>query len=148
MANNTIKLAVYGIPPVELEEVAIGTITPGMLLARNTAGLVLPHNLADGIAQQLVAVENLVDVKAPATKAIDTDYVTGEKVYIICARRGDQMWMLLENLEVTEIGSVLTSAGNGKLQVNAAPVLPNSVVGFALEAITAGAQTRIRVEIA
>ena len=146
MAENTIKLAVYGIPPVELEIEAAGAdIMPGMLLKRDNAGTIIRHDIADGPASpKLIAVENLFE-----GKTIDDLYVSGENVYIIAARPGDLMWMWLDATVTVSIGDYVSSNGDGALKLAPAPpTTPGSLVGTTIEALTLGALQRVKVEIA
>ncbi len=151
MANNTIKLSVYGIPPVELELLAGATITPGMLVSRTTTGTVIPHGAATPgtfASPKLIAVENLME-----GKAITDDYIAGEKVYIIAARPGDQMWLWLElGAAASVIGAQYVSNGAGMLEPVGATPYDGTIVGTALEiveplVVPVGAK-RIRIEIA
>lgn len=154
MANNTVKLSVYGIPPVELEAHAGADITPGMLLERSAADTVIPHaNAILETSPKLVAVENPAYVKAPSLKAINTVYATGELVHIISARPGDYMWMWLDIGQLAVVGSPLVSFGNGHLAVgDAPPYTSGAIAAVSLEAIdtTPGGSVpvRIKVEIA
>ena len=112
MANNSIKLAVYGNPPVELEQVCSVAVTPGMLLTRKTDGSIAPHDKNSLFASpKLVAVENIFE-----GKTINDQYAIGEKVWFIAARPGDEMWMWLEIGADANIGSFLISNQAGYLE--------------------------------
>ena len=149
MANNTIKLAVYGIPPVELEIPAVAAIDPGMLLTRDNTGGVEPHGVAEGFSSpKLIAVENIFE-----GKTINDQYAIDEKVFIIGARPGDEMWMWMGVLQSCAIGDRLVSEGTGHLVVATDPpslLIYTSIIGTALEVITGVpvVPTRVRVEIA
>ena len=144
MANNTIKLAVYGLPPVELEQTCSVAVDPGMLLTRLTDGTIAPHNRVDFFTSpKLVAVENIFE-----GKTISDQYAAWEKVWFIGARPGDVMWMWLAAGEDADIGSILISNLDGTLAVGAAPHLASSIVGTSLENLGVGGLQRIKVEIA
>ena len=147
MANNTIKLAVYGIPPVELEQISSGAaVTPGMLLIRAIGGTVVLHNVADGFASPpLVAVEDVL-----SGAGIDDLYAVDANVFFIGARPGDVMWMWLATGQTSAIGNQLVSAGSGHLAVaGVGPFTDGAVIGTALEVVDAsGGAARVKVEIA
>ena len=147
MSENTIKLAVYGIPPVELENLCAVDVMPGMLLLRDAGGSIVPHNVADGFSGKLVAVENIFE-----GKTINDVYPAWEKAWFIGTRPGDVMWMWLGTGQNAAIGDQLVSVGGGHLAVAAAPPTVYSdgaIVGTALDAVNAGGgAARIKVEIA
>jgi len=141
--NNTVKLAFNGMPGVEIEGIASVAITPGMLLTKDASGEYLPHDTNAAYNLPWIAVE------APySNKTLDTQYAIGDRVYLVAAKPGDVMYMFLSLGENAAIGDILTSSGDGNLEVGTPPFMGGSVVGITLEACDATAAiTRIKVEI-
>lgn len=143
--SNTIKIAVYGNPAVELEgTVSAAVTTPGFLMKRHTDGTFKPHDVATGTASSLFAVE------AGLTGGdVDDTYAIGATAYMSYARPGDVIWAWLASGENVTAGVYLTSDGAGLLQAETAPTaVANGVVGMSIEAVNAtAADTRIKVEI-
>ena len=107
MAKNTIKLKKYS--DVIEEFVAGAAITPGMLVALNASGAVIPHGEAAGNAIPMFALEDELQ-----GKTIDDAYAAGDPVQVWVAGRGD----IVNAIAGAEIaaGDFLVSAGNGKLK--------------------------------
>lgn len=107
MAKNTIKLKKYS--DVIEEFVAGAAITPGMLVALNASGAVIPHNAADGNAIPMFALEDELQ-----GKTIDDVYAAGDPVQVWVAGRGD----IVNAIAGTAItaGDFLVSDGTGKLK--------------------------------
>lgn len=151
--SNTVSIAVYGNPAVELESiVATAAVTPGFLMERASATTVQPHSSAQGSAQTLFAVEDKMTGGASTTGSfvatVDVPYAVGDKVYMLYARPGDVIWAWLDTGENVTVGTFLVSAGNGNLEAYAGPIGgPCEVVGAALEAVNAVTASRIQVEI-
>jgi hypothetical protein len=154
MANNTIKLAVYGIPPVELEGTAADTIVLGQLCEWFPAGDIRrPSTGFDGFVTKMVAVEDSFSGMSLGGNDFTTAtrYTSGQKMFMIQARPGDVMWMWLLSGESSLIGEPLCSTGTGSVTPIGAN---NNIIGVALEAVTASLvppvtdDLRIRVEIA
>jgi len=107
MAKNTIKLKKYS--DVIEEFVAGVAITPGMLVALDSAGKVVPHGVASGNAIPMFALEDELQ-----GKTIDDAYEADAPVQVWVAGRGD----IVNAIAGAEIaaGDFLVSAGNGKLK--------------------------------
>ena len=143
---NTIKVKKYS--DVIEEIVAIGTITPGMLVELDTTGKVKAHSDEDGNVLPMFALEDELQ-----GKTIDDNYVATDPVQVWIPYRGDQVNAILATGENVTIGTFLTSDGTGKL--HAAPALtstgdvaPLQIVGVATEAVNAAsADARIIIRI-
>ena len=109
MGKNTIKLKKYS--DVIEEFVAGATITPGMLVALDSAGKVVPHGEAAGNAIPMFALEDELQGK---TITIDDAYEEGAPVQVWVAGRGD----IVNAIAGAEIaaGDFLVSDGTGKLK--------------------------------
>ena len=107
MAKNTIKLKKYS--DVIEEFVAGAAITPGMLVALNASGAVIPHGEAAGNAIPMFALEDELQ-----GKTIDDAYAAGDPVQVWVAGRGD----IVNAIAGTAItaGDFLVSDGTGKLK--------------------------------
>ena len=107
MAKNTIKLKKYS--DVIEEFVAGAAITPGMLVALNASGAVIPHGEAAGNAIPMFALEDELQ-----GKTIDDAYEVGAPVQVWVAGRGD----IVNAIAGAEIaaGDFLVSDGTGKLK--------------------------------
>lgn len=121
---------------------AEGEIRPGMLVATDSAGRMIPHATAAGRAATRFARENSI-----VGKGIDDNYVQHDTVLSWHARPGDWIYALLEEGANVANGAVLESNGAGLLQ----PVTGNFGIVRALEAVNStggpAAGTRIRVEV-
>lgn len=126
-----------------------GAITPGHLVVRSSASLVVVHATADGAAEKLFALSDPSN-----SKAWDAAYVTGERVAFAACKQGDQINALLAtgNNAVMNPPSPLVSAGDGTLKVASvgAGTLEEAVVGYAREVLnnTSGSPQRLKVEVA
>lgn len=142
MAYNTIKLTKYS--DVITEEVANAAITPGMLLELMSTDKVRAHATAGGNALvRMFALENELE-----GEGINDAYAANEKVQVWIPYRGDIVYAILADGENVSIGDPLESNGAGYLQKHVSDVesfesaeagsitvLPEQVVGIALEAI-------------
>ena len=146
MANTVIGKAYLNIRD---EKLAGGTITPGMLVERNSSDAVVAHSTAGGAAQKLFAVEDDKQGR-PQT----TNYTSGELVQLWAPVPGERVYAILDDATgtVSVIGDFLQSAGDGRLKpaeplLSSAgvPEFPNAIVAVALAAAVAGA--RVLVEI-
>lgn len=125
------------------------TITPGMLIAPDTGGVVKPHASAGANAPRWVAIENPWSDHGNGL-AIDHAYAAGETVFYIIAQPGDQLHMFLEDEGNVAAGAALESNGAGALQALAGAAV-DGLVAYAAEAVnnTGGSgNVRIRVDIA
>lgn len=135
-------------------------ITPGMLCAYDSDGVVKPHATAGGDCSPLFAVENDI-----IGGGIDTPYATdGENVLLRYCSPGVEVNALLANGENASFGSLLKSNGDGTLAVYTAPSQavneggsatytiaqkPRAAVVRALAALnnTSGSPARLKVEV-
>lgn len=110
MVFHTIKLKNYS--DIFEEYTAAAAITPGMILQLNAANTVQAAATADGNVFPLFAVEDILQ-----GKGIDDAYVSGDKVQVWVAGRGDIVNALLADGESVVIGDWLSvSATAGKLK--------------------------------
>lgn len=140
--------------PLYKEAEANGTITPGHLIIRSAADLVIAHNSAGATCAKLFAVENDI-----AGDGITDNYAAGEVVRFVAPRQGDEIFAILADGENASVGSFLESNGNGELRVvdvdaSFTAIAVGSVVGQCLEAVnasdsatTAVADRRIKIEV-
>lgn len=158
MANNTVKLAVYGRPCVELEgalaaAVPADTVLPGFLMERidNGSGVAVyrPHSVAEGAAAKLFAVENFYFGKGVTDYYKPSATPTDIKVYMIYARPGDVVWCMLSASQTITVGTYLYSSGTGRVRAAAGVPVAGGLIGSALDAVTTGVgeYKRVKVEI-
>jgi hypothetical protein len=125
---------------VQRELVAGGSITPGMLVERNSSGVLVAHAGAGLAAQAAFAVEN-----EAVGRGIDDAYASGDQVPYRIFAEGHQVYAILAAGQNVSKDALLQSAGNGRLS---AAATADNVVAIALEAVDAtSAAKRIRVEI-
>jgi len=157
MAHKTIVLKG---DPLQKEKVAAGTITPGDLIERTSAGKVQRHSTKGGDAFPIMfAIEDSLQ-----GNEIGDNYSTGDQVQFVCPRPGDEIYAYLAQGENVSIGDPLESDGDGKLRKHTTKTVAASsaqelsetiysqpVVGIALEALdlstSADSDTRIKIEI-
>jgi hypothetical protein len=113
-------------------------ILPGMLVARDSAGLLIPHGTAGGT---FVSGEVAVEYRLLG-KTVDDAYVAGDLVQTFIAQPGDVVQLILNAEENAAINSKLSSNGDGTVQVVATT---EGVTFEALEALdlTGLSDTRI-----
>ena len=127
------------------EHTAGGTITPGMLCARGSAGTVTAHGTEGGRAAHLVALEDALQGKTVAD-----NYSSGDLVALALVDPGTEMNMLFAVGESASIGDEAVSDGAGALKNadNLASAAANKqVIGIVQEAFTtlsAAALKRVR----
>ena len=142
---NTIELKKY--VDIIKEVTAAGTIKPGMLLERTSAGKVQAHSTAGGIAERVFAIEDALQ-----GNDISDDYSADDLVRCSFFLPGEEANALLADGENASIGDLLESHGDGYLQV-AVDSGGAEPVGVALEAVdmsgssAADPDGRIRIEI-
>jgi hypothetical protein len=151
MAFKTIILKGEGIPG---EAIGSGTIRPGDLIEKTSAGLVQRHSSAGGYAQLMVAVENSI-----AGVAIGTAYASTALVQYVLLHEGMTVLMRLADGENVAINDKLESNGSlGELRkevadTSAGTIKPGARIGRAAVAVdmssSAGADPSglIQVEI-
>lgn len=122
---------------------AAATITPGMLLAQNSSGNIIPHGVAGGPAERMFALEDALQ-----GNGIDVNYASGDLVAIGVQGQGDVVFAILNAGENVTPDEFLTSNGDGTLKVASGT---DARIAVALEAMdlsqTGDADTRIRVRI-
>jgi len=142
MAKNTIKIVKY--LDVQMERVAAGTITPGMLLEYTSASKVQAHSTAGGnCLPRAFALEDELQ-----GNGIDDNYSADDQVACWITQPGEQVYAILADGENVSIGDALESNGNGYLKKHVADVesfesaepgsitvYPEQIVGIALEAV-------------
>ncbi len=123
---------------------AAATITPGMLLARNSSNKLIPHGTEGGWNERFYACEDALQ-----GKTIDDNYASGDWVTGVLAEPGDVVYALLKAGENADPSEFLMSAGNGMLKVATST---NQRVAVALEAVdnsesgtTDPARIRVRI---
>ena len=135
---------------VNVEALASGVISPGMLVSRTSAAVatVIAHATA-AVAfpiQRMFVKENELE-----GEGIDVDFADGDRIpHVLIMSSGDRVLGIIDNGETIVIGDYLESAGNGKLQKRTS----GDPVAVALKAIdlsdSSGADpsnTRIPIEI-
>lgn len=115
-------------------------ITPGMLVERHTSGGVnrwRKHSTAAGPCRAVATDHSM------ANKGVDDAYAIGSLVEVSELGPGATFWGIVPSGAAIAFGDKLESAGTGKLRAWTASVTPY----VALEAVTATADARIRVEV-
>lgn len=109
--------------PDAREAIAAGAITPGHLIALNTAGKVVVHPTAGGVlpSKYFAREEEYTNAN------IDTAYATNDSVPYWHAKPGDQLFALVPaSAAAIVIGDLLESNGDGTLRKVAALLTDNS----------------------
>jgi len=91
---------------------AAAVITPGMLVAIDTNGELIPHGVAGGPAARNIAIEDALQ-----GRGIDDDYADDELVRYIVGVPGDTFYALLSGGEAVTRDDFLSSNGDGTLKV-------------------------------
>ena len=130
---NTIKAKKYF--DIIEEKTADATITPGMLIEFTSTGVKAHATSGGSVTPVMFALEDALQ-----GKDIDDDYVAGDKVQCWIAGRGEKVYALLADGEVTAIGSKLISNGDGTLKVlsqssEGEAEYPNCIVAVADEVV-------------
>lgn len=131
------------------ELIAAGTITPGHLVAINSAGKWAVHGTAKGRAMKAFAAEaDLIG------KGIDDNYVANDNVYVWIVPAGAEINALVAaSATAITVGALLESAGDGTLRVLTAdnttgPVFGGYPIAQALEAVdNSGGATPARIKV-
>lgn len=141
-ATNPKVVELYG-NGCQHEAIALGAITPGMLVER-AAGGVQAHSTSAGVATPAFAQEY-----GMTGLSIDDEYATGDQVVFKTYAAGSGIYALLAAAAPAVAESaLLVSAGDGTVKALVAAE-GGTVVGKALEAVdnSAGADVaRIRIE--
>lgn len=96
-------------PYRQVEYVAGGGITPGMLIMLNSSNQVVVHNDEGGAGQMLIAAEDALQ-----GRIVSTAYVATERVTAILPQKGCEFNGFVEDGQDIAIGDRLIGAGNGK----------------------------------
>lgn len=144
-ASTPKTIELYTSSCIQHEDVALGAITPGMLVERATGG-VQAHSNAGGVANLHFANEypltggTIDDAYEADDQVIFTTYAPGSGIYALLAAGND-----------VSVGEYLVSNGDGTLAA-LDPGTGGVVIAQALEAVdndpgTGGAAVRIQVEV-
>ncbi len=114
------------------EALAAGVVRPGHLLRLNVDGDVIPHNIVLGQAERMFALEDALQ-----GNTIDDDYASGDRVFILHAFPGDEVYAWLAFGQSVSKGDFLGSDGAGHLVASEESGLTQGVdsVAVALETI-------------
>jgi hypothetical protein len=138
MAYNTVILKDYSKNHSEM--VAAATIVPGMLLQQNNTAKVQAHATSGGNHQNLFAVEDALQ-----GNGLEDAYAAEDPVQVWLPKSGDEVYAILADGEIAEIGAALESNGDGYLKAHtaqaldsaedqaAATIYSNPIVGYAVE---------------
>jgi len=123
---------------------AAAIITPGMLVALNSAGNLIPHGTAGGHAEKTFALEDALQ-----GRGISDNYAVGELVAVGVQKSGDVVFAFLAAGEHCTPNEFLTSNGDGTLKVAGGTDVR---IGVPLEEMdlsdsAAEVDTRVRVRI-
>ena len=146
MAKNTVKIKSY--LNIQEDLPAAAGITPGHLIERTASNTFQKHSTAGGVAIPRFAMEDMYQ-----GNGLTDDYVATNTVISWRPTPGDVVYAIFDATSggSCAVGDFVESTGDGTLRKWTAPAsggileLPNSVVGQALEAATAG--DRFVVEI-
>lgn len=121
------------------EKVAIGVITPGMLIEITSVDKVQAHSVSGGNALIMFALEDELQ-----GKTINENYAVADQVQLWIPQRGDQVFAILQDGENVAIGDLVESNGDGTLikyvadthsSAEVGTVIPNQIIGQVLEAV-------------
>jgi hypothetical protein len=93
------------------EAVAAGTISPGMICEIIAAGTVQAHSIEGGCAERLIAIEDVFQ-----GKGVDSDYSSGDQVFLAVAEPGSVWNLLMAIGEDGAPGAAVISAGDGTVK--------------------------------
>lgn len=122
-----------------------GAITPGHLIAWNSAGALVVHATAGGNAAKMFALENELYGQTTADA-----FASGDRVPFFVARPGDVVQARIKASENIAVGDYLESAGDGTLQkvtADSADLYNANVIGVALDATNTGSVVKLAVQI-
>jgi hypothetical protein len=137
---------------IRKEEDAGAVITPGMLLAFDGSGDVIPHGTQAGTASRMFAVEE--DFQGTG---IDDTYASGDRVQYDACHQGMEVNALIRaGAAAVSKGDYVVSAGDGTVEslsdvlATSPAVADAAVVGMAMEAVDnsgGSANARLAIEI-
>lgn len=125
---------------IQKELIAGGTITPGHLVAINSAGKWVVHPTAGGDAIRAFAVE--YDING---KGIDDNYVANDWCLAMIVRGGSEVNALVAAAApAIAVGDYLESAGNGTVR----KFTTGKIIGQALQAVdNSGGGSSVRLQM-
>ncbi len=155
MAYNTIKVKKYSDVIEEYTATAVA-ITPGMLIEIASATTVQAHSTEAGIVLPMFALEDELQGNGP-----EDNYAVSSKIQCWIPYRGDIVYAIIEDGTDIAVGDFLESNGAGLLQLHVADtaswaepsaagsitVVANPIVGVALEAVAAGADSSLNSSV-
>jgi hypothetical protein len=150
MAQNTIKLAFYGMPGPEIEGIvnAGETLLPGHIVTMINNGTYGWNTYSGEFAPKIIVVENPYVAPEATTLPIDTPYEAGDRVYMVYGRPGDVLYMLATSGLALFPGDVLLNNGDGTLyKGNWAAATAGCVVGIVSEQASGTSPFRVKVLI-
>lgn len=125
--NNVIVLKATRLADRYEEDLAAGTVKPGHLIKRDSAGKVVVHATAGGGGAMAFAVEDF------RGRTIDDVYSTGDVVRYHLAQNGDEILGLLPASATAVVkGSPLTSNGDGCVKLATGS---DAVIAHAIDAV-------------
>ena len=136
----------------QIEGIASGVITPGMLLettnaaASNSRLTVKAHATQGGYAEADFAVEDALQ-----GNLITDDYADGATVEHHIEQKGSVVYALIKAGEDIDIGDELISNGDGTLIENGSEgsgVTVRQIIGYAIEAVDLTGSTAVDTRIA
>lgn len=129
---------------IRKEGEASGAITPGHLVEFGGANDLQVHSTAAGPARKAFALENdLIGA------GIDDAYASGTTVQYGVFERGAEVSAILATSQTIAKGDKLVSNGNGQVKEYGTEVEQDSIVGWAMEAVTTtSAAKRLTIEVA
>jgi len=129
---------------IRKEGEASAAITPGYLVEFGGANDLQAHATAGGSARKAFALENDL-----IGKGVDDAYAAGETVQYGVFEQGAEVMATLAVSQTIAKGDRLVSNGNGQLREIGTEPEQDSIVGWAMEAVTTTSATaRITVEVA
>jgi len=143
---NTIHLG----GPITLinEYVALGAITPGMLVEYHNDSGTLKWDVHDAAAD--VQIPYVALNQAELNKEVDDAYAAGDLVAVGALTVGSQFWGIIPSGQNISPAAYLQSNGDGKLKAATADTAAAAVAKFQAVETSGGAvtaDTRIRVEV-
>jgi len=129
---------------VRKEGEASAAITPGHLVEFGGTNDLQVHSTAAGKARKAFALENDL-----VGSGITDAYAAGQTVQYGVFQRGAEVYAILAASQTIAKGDALVSAGDGTLKEISTEPEEDSIVAWAMEAVTTtGSTSRILVEVA
>ena len=129
---------------IRKEGQASAAITPGHLVEFGGSHDLQVHSTAAGPARKAFALENDL-----IGDGVDTAYAAHQVVQYGVFERGAEVSAILATSQTIAKGDKLVSNGNGQLKEYGTEVEQDSIVGWAMEAVTTtSAVARLTIEVA